>query len=97
VAQFIRLFWKFGKSTSERSQYLSGMVKVKEVHHSVVAFFVAFYTKFFEKSVRLHLKFTPHNHDALEATAVTLPKGLYQFGIQFPLLGMKPLLELIED
>ena len=44
-----------------------------------------------------HPEIIPHHDDALHPAAVALPQGLHQFGVLFFLLGVQPLLELVED
>ena len=44
-----------------------------------------------------HPEIIPHHDDALHPAAVALPQGLHQFGVLFLLLGVQPLLELVED
>ena len=39
----------------------------------------------------------PHHDDALHPSAITLPQGLHQFRVLFFLLGVQPLLELVEN
>ena len=46
---------------------------------------------------RRHPEIVPHHHDALDSATIALPKGLNQFRVLFFLLGMEPLLELIQD
>ena len=49
-----------------------------------------------ESSCR-HPEVIPHHDDALHSITVTLPQGLYQFGVLFLLRGVQPLLKLVED
>ena len=44
-----------------------------------------------------HPEVVAHHDDALHPAAVALPQGLHQFGVLFVLLGVQPLLELVED
>ena len=44
-----------------------------------------------------HPEIVPHHDDALHPPAVALPQGLHQFRVLFFLLGVQPLLELVED
>jgi hypothetical protein len=50
---------------------------------------------------RRHPEVVPHHHHALHTATVALPQSLHEFrilfGILFGPLGVKPLLELVED
>src|SRR5207253_4097579 len=77
-------------------QHLSGMQQVEEIDRCKIVTLDKPHLQCAHEASRRHAEVIPHHHNALQPPAVALPQGLHQFRA-FVLLGMQPLLELIED
>ena len=73
------------------------MIDVEEIDRRGVLAFNEANLQLPHEPGRRHPEIIAHHDDALHPSAVALPQGLNQFRILFFLLGVQPLLELVED
>ena len=71
--------------------------KSKQIDQSTVLTFNKPNFQFPQEPTHRHPEVIPHHHDALHSATVALPQGLHQIGVFFFLLGVQPLLELVEN
>ena len=97
LARFAAVFGKFAERPPKRRQHFSGVVRVEEINGGGVLSFDEANFQLPHEAGRRHPEVVPHHDDALHPAAVALPQGLHQFGVPLFLLGVEPLLELVED
>ena len=97
LAQVATALGQRSEGSPERGEYFDGVTFGKEVDGRQVMIFQQADLQLPQKSRHGHPEVVPYHDDALQVLAVALPQGLYQFGVLFLLLGVQPLLELIQD
>ncbi len=96
LRQFVVVGRQGGKSSAECGQDFAGMAKVEEIDGGKVVALDDSQIEFGHETSRRHAEVVTHHDDALHPFAVALPQGLHQFGIFFVMLGVQPLLELVQ-
>ena len=94
---FAGVLWQFAEGTPESRQYLPGVIHVEEIDRRRVLAFKKSNLQLPHEAGRRHPEVIAHHDDALYPAAIALPQGLHQVRVFFFLLGVQPLLELVED
>ncbi len=95
LAQFA--FRKNTESSAKGCQHLFSVTKRNQVHQRTVLPFDQSDFQIPQKPADSKPEVVPHHDHALRPATVALPQGLHQFGVLLLLLGVQPLLELVED
>jgi len=92
-----RVVGQCAEGPAEGCQHLSGVIGVKQINRRRVLAFKKANLQLPHEADYGHPEIIPHHHDALNSALVALPQSLYQLRVLFLLLGVQPLLELVED
>src|SRR4051812_19220086 len=82
---------------TKRRQHVAGVDQIEKVHESEVLALEKLNVQIAHEAADSQPKVIPNRDDALDVFAVALPKGLDEFRVFLPLLGVQPLLELVKD
>ena len=93
----VSLALRFAEGLPECGQHPAGVIGVKKINRRRVLAFQKADLQLAHEADHGHPEIIPHHHDTFHPAAVALPQGLHQLRVLFLLLGVQPLLELIEN